>query len=305
MRREYANGGGVKQMYLIVGAGFLGTYLARYLSVHTDAPIMATVRDLSDTLSLPRVRWVSLDVTDPGSINRLAGICSGEPLTVFYFAACHNVDYLYLHPQEGRRINCEGLAGFLNTVPGIQRLFFASTDCVYGENPPQLPKMKETDPCNPVNEYGRQKLDSEKIVLAHGFTVIRLPYMLGPSLLKKRHFYDAIFEKLSLGTPVDMIDGMVRSALSYETAAQLLAMLALQTEKALPGIYNLCSDGEYSKYDLGLRIAARAGVPASLVHRITEFEAASFFKDRRASRSVMDNTKLKTLLGIGEIPLEV
>ena len=305
MHQEYEYGGRVNPMYLIVGAGFLGSYLARYLSAHTDAPILATARDLSDTLSLPRVRWVSLDVADSRSIGRLAGICGDEPLTVFYFAACHNVDYLYLHSEEGRRINCEGLSGFLNAMIGIQKLFFASTDCVYGENPPQILKMKETDPCNPLNEYGRQKLEAEKIVLDHGFAVVRFPYMLGPSLLKKRHLYDKIYEKLSRGEPVDMIDGMVRSAMSYETAARLLAMSAAGPEKDLSGIYNLCSDGEYTKYELGLRIAAKAGASASLVRRITESEAASFFKDRRASRSVMDNTKLKTMLGIGQIPLEV
>lgn len=290
-------------MYLIAGAGFLGAYLLRYLSAHTDAPILAAVRDLSDTLPLPGVRYVAFDVTDPDSLHRLAAACGGEDLTVFYFAACHNVDYLFRHPQEARRVNLDGLSRFLDTAPHIKKLLFASTDCVYGENPPEIPKFRETDPCLPVNEYGRQKLQAEALVLERGYTAVRFSYMLGPSLLQKRHFYDKIYETLSRGEPVDMIDGMVRSALSYETAASLLARLSAADPAALAGIYNLCADDACGKYELGLRIAARAGAPASLVRPITE--AASFFEDRRASRSVMDNTKLKTLLGIDTVQLEV
>ena len=292
-------------MYLIAGAGFLGAYLLRYLSAHTDAPILAAVRDLSDTLPLPGVRYVTFDVTDPDSVRRLAEECGGEDLTVFYFAACHNVDYLFRHPREAKRVNLTGLSCFLDTVPHIKKLLFASTDCVYGENPPEIPKFRESDPCFPVNEYGRQKLQAEGLVLERGYTAVRFSYMLGPSLLQKRHFYDKIYEKLSRGESVDMIDGMVRSALSYETAASLLARLSAADPAALAGVYNLCADGACGKYELGLRIAARAGAPASLVRPITEAEAASFFEDRRASRSVMDNTKLKTLLGIDTVLLEV
>ncbi len=292
-------------MYLIVGAGFLGAYLIRYLSAHTEAPIVAAVRDPAAALPFPGVRCVRCDVTKAAQVRRLAEACGGEPLTVFYFAACHNVDYLYLHAEEGRRTNLDALSRFLDTVPGIEKFFFASTDCVYGENPPDIAAFRETDPCRPVNEYGRQKLAAEAIVHAHGFTAVRFSYMLGPSLLPKRHFYDTIYEKLSRGEPVEMIDGMVRSALSYETAASLLGRLASLPAARLPDTVNLCSGGEYSKYDLGLQIAAKAGAPAALVHKITEAEAAPFFKDRRASRSVMDNTRLKTLLGVNEIHLEV
>ncbi len=287
--------------YLVAGAGFLGAYLLRYLSAHTEAPILAAVRDLSDTLPLPGVRYVAFDVTDPDSLRRLAAACGGEALTVFYFAACHNVDYLFEHPDEAKKVNLEGLSLFLETVGHIEKLFFASTDCVYGENPPDVPKLKETDPCVPVNEYGRQKLAAEKIVRARGFTAVRFPYMMGPSLLKKRHFYDRLAALLAAGQPVEMLDGMVRSALSYETAARLLARLSDLPADRLPPAVNLCGDAALSKYELGLIIAKACGAPESLVLPLPEAEGQRFFKDRRASRTVMDNDLLKRLLGLSEV----
>ncbi len=175
-------------MYLIVGAGFIGTYLIKTLSEHTGGPILAAVRDPAAAAPFPHTEYLRCDVTDPADVTLLAERCGGEPLTVFYFAACHNVDHLYLYPEEARRVNVEALSRFLDTVPGIEKFFFASTDCVYGESPPGGAPFKETAACAPINEYGRQKLAAEAIVRAHGGTAVRFSYMMGTSPLKKRHF---------------------------------------------------------------------------------------------------------------------
>ena len=291
-------------MYLIAGAGFLGTYLIRSLSAHTNAPILAAVRDPAAAVTFPRAEYVRCDVTDPTEVKLLAERCGGEPLTVFYFAACHNVDYLYEHAEEGRTVNIGALERFLDVVPGMEKFFFASTDCIYGENAPGSRKFRETDRCEPINEYGRQKMEAEEIVRACGFTVVRFSYMMGPSLLPKRHFYDILAAKLTAGQPVEMLDGMVRSALSYETAAELLVRLSALPVQRLPDTVNLCSDGAYTKFELGLKIAAACGADPALVRRLPEEAGRSFFKDRRASRLVMDNTRLKALLGLAGIGFE-
>lgn len=291
-------------MYLIAGAGFLGAYLNRYLSAHTDEPILAAVRDPAAALPFERTEAVCCNVANVSDVRRLAERCAGERLTVFWFAARHNVDELYEHPEEGRAVNITALSRFLDTVPGVEKFFFASTDCVYGENAPGSPKFRETDLCRPINEYGRQKLEAESIVRAHGFTCVRFSYMMGPSLLPKRHFYDTLAAKLASGQPVEMLDGMVRSALSYENAAALLAQLSLLPAQRLPDTVNLCSDGAFTKYELGLKIAAACGADPALVRRLPEEAGLSFFKDRRASRLVMDNSRLKALLGLASVGFE-
>ncbi len=101
-----------------------------------------------------------------------------------------------------------------------------------------------------------------------------------------------------------MLEGMVRSALSYQTAAELLARLAALPASALPDTVNLCSDGEYSKYELGLKIAERCGADPELVRPLPESAGSAFFKDRRASRLVMDNARLKGLLGLASVGFE-
>lgn len=283
-------------MILIVGCGFLGDYLAKYASSQTDETILATVRDINTVTTSDSIEYIQCDVTDKKHLQTLAESCKNEPLTVFYFAASHNVDYVYENPEEARKVNIESLKNFFSIMPNIKKFFFASTDCVYGEGK----ALKESSPLWPVNEYGRQKLEAEKIVLSEGFTVLRFPFMLGPSLTSKPHFYDNIYSKLLGGESIEMIDGMKRSVLSYKQTAELIYSLSALPDD-IPQIINVCSDTELSKYEIGCVLAKKLNIPLDSVKSISEEDAKKFFKDKRASCTSMDNGLLKALLGINKI----
>lgn len=290
-------------MYLIVGCGFLGGYVMNELHARTGETMVCTRRTASAADGLPFVRSVVCDVTKPEDLDRLMAVCGTDRLTVFYFAAMHNVDRLYEHPQEGRRTNIDALSAFLDRFDSrIDRFLFSSTDCVYGEQGDR-PPFAETDAPRPVNEYGRQKLEAEDVVRSHGLTVLRFPFMLGPSLNERPHFYDKIVTALKNGEPVEMIDGMVRSVLSYADAARLAVSLALY-DGALPDTVNVCGDRGYGKYDVGRIVARNIGADPELVVPLTKEEGRKFFKDVRADAAVMDDRLIKKILGLDRIVWE-
>ena len=291
-------------MIVVIGSGFLGSYVLRYASAHTEEKRIGTVRAHGNIPRIDGVEWVECDVTRQEDLHRLSQRCAGEKLNVFYFAACHNIDFVLEHPQEALKINVDALRDVLDALPNIEKLFFASTDCVYGENDAQHPTFSEDAPCAPKNVYGQQKALAEQIVHEHGFTVTRLPYMFGPSLTQKPHFFDTASEALRSGKPIRMIDGLYRSALSYETAAQILFALSRLPADALPQTVNVCGDCGYSKYELGCLFAQKADAPLSLVEKISEEQGKAFFKDYRAHSAVMDNTRLKRVLGCSSIQVE-
>ncbi len=287
-------------MILIVGCGFIGSYLLKHAAAQTDEKILATVRSADNIPPFEGAEYIKCDITDTDDLNALADRCNGEPLTVFFFAACHNVDYVFENPDKAKKINIEALHSFFDIIPNIKKFFFASTDCVYGEGKDLKNKFTEASPLLPVNEYGRQKLEGEKIVLSKGFTVLRLPFMLGPSLTSKPHFYDRMCYSLTNGDKTEMIDGMKRSVLSYKQTAELIYSLSVLSDP-LPQIINVSSDRELSKYEIGCIIAGNLGVSSDKVKSITEEEASRFFRDTRASTAAMDNSLLKSLLGLKEI----
>lgn len=291
-------------MILIVGCGFLGSYLAKHISAVSGEKVLAAVRNSEKMLQLNNTEYVCCDVTNAQQIKMLAEKTKNERLTVFYFAACHNIDFVYRNPEKARETNITALDNFLNTFDNIEKLFFASTDCVYGENA-NVELLNEKSELHPVSEYGRQKAEAEKIVAAKGFTSVRLPFMLGPSPFKNQpHFYDRIKLSLQNGQSVEMIDGLHRSVLSYAQTAGLLFQLS-EYGVVLPGVINVCSDTGLSKYEMGCTLAEHFGFSDELIVKISEKEGEKFFADKRASSSVMDNSLLKSLLGLTEIKWEV
>ena len=282
-------------MILIVGCGFLGTYLAEYATEKTNEPVIATVRDIKNAVPLKNVEYIECDITKKEDITRLKTVTDSEKLTVFWFAACHNIDFIYENKNFAYNVNISSLEHFLTVFDNIEKLFFASTDCVYGENSPVGKGFDELSPLSPVNEYGRQKILAEKLVLSRGFTVLRYPFMLGKSLGSKKHFYDTLCNNLKNGTRTEMIDGMHRCVLSYRQASQLTFELSEADE--LPDIINLCSDSLLSKYELGIAVAKSLGASQELIAKISEAEGQKFFKDKRAACTKMDNSLLKKITG--------
>lgn len=292
-------------MILVFGCGIFGRHLLRALPDGGETVVAVNAHGVCPPQpASDRIVYRVCDVCSAEDLADLAAFCGTQELTVYYFAAMHNIDAVYADPAAARAVNIDGLRAFLSCGLQIRRLFFASTDCVYGENDARHPRFTEDDALCPVNVYGAQKAEAEEIVRAHGFTVLRFPFLFGPSLCEKPNFYDSSVQKLKSGMPIEMIDGMTRSAISYRTAAELVVRLS---ELPLPAgdTINVCGDRGYGKYEIGLLLAGKVGCSASLVHRISMQEGERFFKDKRADCACMDNTKLKRLLGLQSIELEV
>ena len=282
-------------MILIVGCGFFGQYVLREILPKTDERIVCTYHSDKPALKFEppdNVIFKKCDVTNEKDLFKLNEYCADEVKTVFYFAASHNIDFVFKKPDKARKVNIDGLNLFLETVKGIKSFFFASTDCVYGESKPGQAPFKETDKCEPINEYGRQKLEAENLVLKADFNVFRFSLLYGTSLCKKQSFYDKTFSKLKKGESVEMIYGLSRNALTYKQAAQMIVKLATDC-KNIPQILNVAGDKLITKYDLGLRIAADAGAAPALVKPISEVEGQKFFAEKRAGAIRMENSLLK------------
>lgn len=262
--------------------------------------ILATYLHNNNSSAMPNVEWQKCDVTSVSDLAALAEKCAGEKLTVFYFAASHNIDYVFEEQEKAENVNIKALETFYKIMPKIDKLFFSSSDCVYGENIGDS-KFTENSPLNPVNIYGIQKMKAEKTVIQNGHCVVRLPFMYGPSLSDKKGFYDNVFETLKHGETVEMIDGFVRNALSFDETAEILLKLSLLEKDKIPTVLNVCSDREYKKYDIGLKIANEAFADTGLLLKISESDSHKFFRDKRASRSSMDNSLVKKILSLEKI----
>lgn len=291
-------------MFIVIGAnGFLGSYVTDALARNTDGRIIATYHGNKENLHSDRVEWIKLDITNQNDIDNLVRLAGDiTKCNIFYFSACHNLDLVKRDPDYARNINVTSLENFLKAFKNAENLYFSSTDCVYGENTTEYPLFSEKDPTLPVSEYGRQKLEAEKLVRSYGFNVVRLPFMIGPSLLEnKKHFYDNIVEKTLQGQDFTLADGLWRSALDYRSVAEILVKLVSMID--VPQTLNLCGDKSLSKYDVGVLIAKKNNLPLKHIVKTPEAEIMKLFYETRTSSTAMDNSLLKSILGVNEIKI--
>lgn len=294
-------------MYVVIGAnGFLGSYLLRCLTEQTQESIIAVGVHVAGWQDTATIHWVKCDVTDAAAVHALASAAQleHEDVKVVYLAAFHHPDKVEAQPRLAWDVNITALARFLNEFWFAKHLTYVSTDTVYGEGS-LTHRFTEGDPPNPVNRYGRHKAIAETLVRGYGFQVVRLPFLIGPSLLPdRRHFYDEIAQAITSGQPIEMFQDAYRSALSFRQAAAYIVAL-MEWRGEVPDLLNLCGDEALSKYDVGVRVAQQCGVSPALIHPIAMANGSGVFAVKRATTAIMDNRLMKRTLGLTSIPFEL
>jgi dTDP-4-dehydrorhamnose reductase len=288
--------------YLVVGGGgFLGSYFIDELK-KSDHNIIATAQNIEGLQDDAALTWKRCNVTNREEVDTLLGEMV-EPYRVLYLAACHNPDVVQKNPQMAWDINITALSYFLNRANRADSFYYPSTDTVYGEGT-ETYAFKEEDALQPLNTYGKQKVLAEHLVTTYGHHVVRYPFLIGTSLSpRKKHFYDVIYETVAKGKPIEMFADSYRSTLSFRQAAELTLKLTELKQENVPQILNVAADAALSKYDVGLKIAKKYGLDPKLVVPITIQKAQGIFEAPRATTTLIDNKKLKEVLGLSAIYL--
>lgn len=292
-------------MYIVIGAaGYLGSYMIKNILERLDDEVMAVARHPGRDWG-PRVLWATCDITSPQEVDTFISEYDLAGAKIIYLAAYHNPDLVEQHPQLAWHTNVTSLSYFLNALPSnIAGFFYPSSDSVYGESIDGY-RFKESDGLCPVNRYGKQKCVAEQLVIGYGHHVVRFPFLIAPSLIEGRpHFYDKIVVALQEGRSVEMFSDSKRSAISFDTAAALTITL-LEHIGPVPQILNVCGDRSYSKYEIGLLIANKIGVPHELIRPVRMAESTGIFSVSRATTTLMDNSLLKQTLKIMHVDLEL
>jgi dTDP-4-dehydrorhamnose reductase len=228
-----------------------------------------------------------------------------EDVKIIYLSAYHHPDKVEENPQLAWDINITALAKVVNIFSKIKNFYYVSTDAVYGEGSKNR-KFSETDSPTPVNLYGRHKVLAEQIAIVKGFNIVRFPFMLGHSLVEgKKHFFDKIKKDLEKNRTIEMFADSYRSTLSFNQSALYMVQLIEKYGVCSERIVNIAGDSALSKYEVALMIADKYGFSKKLVKPISILNKNNIFRAKRATSIVMDNAKIKKLLSLDNIKVEI
>ncbi len=191
-----------------------------------------------------------VDIRDRASVER--AITTADPDAVILASGLADPDFCEDHPGEAYAVNVDGTRNVAEASRGRGFVFF-STDHVFdGRDGPYA----EDGRPNPLNVYGRTKMEAERIVLAvhPGALVVRTTLVYGTG----RDFLSRLVEARR---PVPC---WTDHAATYTYGPNLAEAAAELVETARTGIWHVAGADVLNRHEFALKVAARFGLDPSL-----------------------------------------
>jgi dTDP-4-dehydrorhamnose reductase len=217
---------------IITGAaGLIGQYLVK------TAPRWAPGWDVQ---GLSRAE---LELTDTQNLE--ARIHALKPDLLIHCAALSRTKACEQNPDEARRINVEATARVAQLSQDIPFIFLSSGEVFDGKTG----WYNETDEPNPINVYGKTKLEAEQAVLQNPrHTVVRIVLTAGTSETGDRSFVEDMCRTAKAGKDVTLYADEFRCPLPAGVIARVIWELV---DREQPGLYHLGGSERLSRWEIG------------------------------------------------------
>jgi len=210
-----------------------------------------------------RASFIQIDITNKAAVFDFFD--EAKPEVLIHTAAMANVDYCETHKEEAWRVNVEGTANLLGACDkhGTKMIFISTNGVFDGEKAP----YSEKDGPNPINHYGKTKLEAENLVRKSGknHTVARLMTMYGwNNPAERQNPVTWLLSKLRSGETVDMADDIYNNHLLADNGADAIWSI-VKLDKS--GTYHIAGKDCVSVYELALKVAEVFELDKALIAR--------------------------------------
>jgi len=227
------------------------------------------------------------DVTNKKNIEEVVSSC--KPDIILNCSAYTNVEEAEVNKKLAYLINRDAVAYLTEYAKKENAKFIHfSTDYVFDGNK-KTPYI-ETNTTNPLNEYGKSKLEGEKAALSYENSLIfRLSWLTGngkQNFLYKLLGWTKKFDTLNISSDEVSVPTFAFDVVKY---------VIMAAEKNLNGLYHLPNSGSASRYDLAREFIKNMGINI----KTNPVPMANFpTKAVRPSYSVMSNEKISKELNV-------
>ncbi|MGH0120075.1 UNVERIFIED_CONTAM: hypothetical protein FKN15_062765 [Acipenser sinensis] len=258
--------------------------------------------------SRARPRFEKCNLLDADAVRAM--IQEFQPHVIVHCAAERRPDVVESQTDAAIQLNVSA-AGNLAKEAGVSFVIYISTDYVFdGRNPP----YDVNDTPNPLNLYGKTKLEGEREVLRNnmgkvnvvflsfllkGAAVLRVPVLYGDVEKLEESAITVMFDKVQNSTDLISIDHCQQRFPTYVKdvgrVCRQLAESRLQ-DPSLRGIFHFSGNEQMTKYEMACAIADAFNLPSSHLRPITETPVGS--GALRPHNPQLDCSRLENL-GIG------
>jgi dTDP-4-dehydrorhamnose reductase len=222
-----------------------------------------------------------------------------EPTYVIHTAAFTNVDKSEIERGKAWKTNVEGTKNICEACEKVgAKMIYVSSDFVFDG---KKGNYKENDKPNPINWYGKTKLEGEKLIKNYdiGYVIARTSVLYGFGG-NRPNFVTWVFDKLKRGETIHIVKDQWNSPTFVDNCAEILLELL---ERGKSGIYHTSGKERISRLDFARKIVEVFNLDKGLIKPIRSEELKQEAKRPRDSSLSVDKIKkqLETKpLGVGE-----
>jgi len=218
-----------------------------------------------------------LNILDENKVKKILTLV--DPDYVIITSALSNVDYCESHKEEAEKVNVEAVKKIFELCEQLGcKLIHISSDSVF-DGTKKNPYVEEDTP-EPINVYGKTKLDSEKIVLENpNNLVIRSSVLYGwlpdylakipSSSMKHNNFSQWLIQNLRNHKDVNIITDEISSPILADDLANSIMHLI---NGDFNGLYHSSPPIQISRFDFSVKIANYLELDEKLIHPVSNKE---------------------------------
>ncbi len=214
----------------------------------------------------------------------------GSADVVINLAAYTNVDGAESESKLCFDVNAEAVGSLARECAVKNRyLLHVSTDFVFGDDT-SLP-LSETDQTNPLNTYGRSKLEGERLILNSGAdaAILRLQWTYG---MAGNNFVSKILAKAKVSEELRIVHDQVGTPTWTVDASKAILSLAGASAR---GIFHFAPIGYVSRFEFAKFALGEAGINVPVIPcSSSELRSPA----RRPLNSRFDCSKIDSFLGM-------
>lgn len=271
------------RIYITGIAGMLGYGIVQELKEKT----VIFGNDIVDIV-IPGLSYTTVSLFDMPAVEQ--DILEKRIDILVHTAAMVSVDGCEENPEAAEKINTCVTAELSELCKKHRiKMVYISTDAVFDGEDSRL--YTEEDKVNPLNVYGRTKLNGEAAVLKYPENLVFRTNIYGINIQKKLGFGEWVSHSLIEGKTLHMFTDIDFSPILVNELAELIYQAC---RKDLSGLYHACGTGCITKYDFGVKLKEVFHIKSGEICRSASEEAG--LKAKRSKHRGMSNRKLADAL---------
>jgi len=250
---------------LITGAnGFAGYYFVKKL-LEQNHTVIATGKGESRLpfSNHPNFVYEEMDFTNPYSIDSVFN--KYKPDVVIHSGAISKPDDCEKDQVLAYMVNVEGTVHLMMNAAEYKSFFiFISTDFVFDG---KTGMYKEDDERQPMNYYGRTKMEAENAVMDYEYdwSIVRTVLVYGKPQAGRNNILTVVKNKLEKGEGYNVFNDQVRTPTYVE---DLTAAVSKIIDNKATGIYHISGEEVLTPYQMAIEAASFLNLDKSLLKKV-------------------------------------